>query len=196
MRKKTKYIFLCAFLFCFHSHSSEIQTNLLQVEELAEVKFVLSGHAKNVHFVKVFDGIIPVPNRYTLIASESSRHEFYGSSNQGITKDLYGHIVFGNYKKDAVFLKKLLPSDKHIKERTNKYELQVILYELHLSSGIDGKYTVVLIHDESDYMVVSDSNNKLWVTMLFVYSKSKLENQLWVDEDSIDKMKWVYPREQ
>lgn len=122
-------------------------------QELRDIENFNDGSMENIFQVKVFGHLIPIPNRYVLIASEVNQHEF---NSLGI---IIGSIDIGSHEESGFKIKQ----DRFEQIEFSENRLNVKFYRLKESgSGIDQ----IVISDGKEYFLIQDQNSELWKEMI------------------------------
>jgi hypothetical protein len=134
--------------------------------ELRGLSKISEGKADNLFFIRIFNVNLPIPNRFTLVASETDRHEFNSMTNYGTTKDLIGFIVIGSLVKDEQFINKFVPNEKFITQKLEHNNLTVRKYTVNTKYG---DLVTIFIHNNNEYLIVSDANTLFWMENINEY---------------------------
>lgn len=145
---------------------------------------VLDGKATRVFFVDVFGGPWPIPNRYEVNRYENAnppKIRLASPSNvlaQLLPSDcfyhLIGHISIGSYEKEVEPRGKAFNSKHDISTRTWKSGNLEIKVNKWKPKTRPGRVIIsVLIHNDDQFIKITDEDPKLWELMLDVHRALK-----------------------
>lgn len=137
----------------------EIETNAIEQVGVKPVPGVFN--------VALFQGQIPVPNRFLVVmAGSGGGIEFNSLNLEGPT----GVIRVGRFE---YFQSKYADKYKNLAKRElDKYGLKVVIFEPpHDVPRLAGIQTVV-IHDSNQFLLITDQNPRLWEAMLDAYGRT------------------------
>lgn len=130
--------------------------------ELAAIRASGHGESESVFFIDIFDGYMPIPNRFVPFASSpgqfNSRSIF--SSPVGSLIALSGTIQIGRF--NAENQPPSIPPDgfQLCSESTHSlYGLTVVMWEFETFSQVH-------IHDDVEFIRITDDNKQLWRAMI------------------------------
>lgn len=155
---------LCALLLSPIASCSQSDPERFDVE-LHEVRDARSGQG-NVYFVRLFDGLVPVPKRYVLIGRASGVHELNSFDLPGAHSSVSGVIRLGsldNY--EAV--RKSYSADRFKVTETSRGRVVVERLVPIGEKGRSGSgITHVIVRGDKEFLLVADENGRLWEAML------------------------------
>jgi hypothetical protein len=169
-------LFLGQSLLLTSVHAGEC--DLYKKKELDEIRNAEKNEFESVIFVKAFDGLVLLPNRYGIFIEKSSLTSFvsppvltYLSNKKESLKKKFGcfsgNVTFGNY---VEYLKadnrrrgesgwpKLL---KKFQYKGFTVEKRIVAIE-----NADVQVTMYLVHNDKTFMQVSDTNDELWKAII------------------------------
>ena len=169
MIRKLKLIFLCVVLIvidiqmCWSesSHPEILQPFIEQ--DRKDLISSINGDVSRIFFVKIFDRLIPVPNRYVLKVNETGRHVFKSMTGETIGRALLiGTIEAGMVAKGG---------ETGFRIKQEEYEL---LYDNYDGMGVKvfkrksdlDAIKEILISDGVEYLVILDQDHELWKYMI------------------------------
>lgn len=150
--------------------------NLTFSNEVKNIDDVARGVVKGVFFIRLFDGLWPVPDRYQVYSYEKdginlhSPYDILNILNANCPVKTVGFITFGRYDKSEYSVDdKSLPRDKVTIKHDGSFTI-----EIHNVSFSERKLNYVLIHNDTQYIKISDENPNLWRVMLSVFKAINL----------------------
>ncbi len=171
MIRESKLVFLCAILIatgvpvCWSESSYPDVLRSFIEQERNDLASSINGDISRVFFVKIFDRLVPVPNRFVLIANESGRHVFRSMAGETIGRALLiGAIEAGIVAKD---------NEVGFRIKRTEYELLYNDYEgmkinIYIYKPRDNPSPIkrILVSNGNEYLIISDQNSELWKDML------------------------------
>lgn len=160
------------------------ETTPAMKEELEQIKESVPGSTKGVFFIDIFDGLMPVPDRYKILINRETRYPLRFFSPVQLDESLksspgtYGEISIGSYKK---YLKRNKADEKVAgksllkKTKMFKYGLHILTFALTKDIkdvGKAGQIIGVVIHNGKTYISIEDQNKLLWRAMLKTFSET------------------------
>lgn len=158
---------------CRYHTDSEFLTEDNNVENVAH------GIVNGVFFMRVFNGLWPIPDRYQVYGYEHesiSLHSPYDMTNMlGIDCPIktVGFISFGNY---GVY-KRIYDEKPNLHDQVTVEQIGRYTLELHHVSFVKRKLNYVLIHDDSEYIKITDENQNLWRVMFDTFKKINVQKK-------------------
>ena len=162
---------------CKNDVKNEFVPNISNINEqfANEIKLITnskrdSKQYEHVYFVKIFNGYIPIPNRFELLSEYYDYHHFE-------SKTLPGSIIIGNVNDiDVHRSSRSNDSDIEVK-RTSKYGLNITKVIPESEFKNLGKVIQVIIYGDSHYLSIVDTNDGLWEAMLNKWFESTKSEQ-------------------
>ncbi len=169
MIRKYKLIFLFVLLLstnisvCWSESSyPEILKPFIE-QDKNDLSSSINGDISKIFFIKIFDRLVPIPNRYVLKINETGRHVFKSMVGETIGRELLiGTIQAGVVVKD---------NEPGFRVKYEEYDL---LYDSYGGVGVKvfkrksdlDAIKEILIIDEAEYLIVLDQNHELWKYMI------------------------------
>jgi hypothetical protein len=138
--------------------------------ELREITAVEAGSKGDVYFVSIFNGLIPLPTRYTMLARTQSPVEFNSMVRvPAMQQELIGTITMGqcgDWSNDIENSRtaKLISTE-------SIHGLTVKSYAAANKSNVESSY--VLITDGRECLSINDTDTSLWKAMLEFYNSHR-----------------------
>lgn len=137
-----------------------------QQKELNDIEKVRQCDFSNVILLQLFDAYVPIPNTYYFSnrRSEGEFNEFSRHPWQGIYT---ASMLTGSYEKLMQSSFSTIGTEimEEFEEKDKLGELNVIKRKMKDVYSTD----VIVLHDDSEFLMVKDSNNKLWKAMVDSY---------------------------
>lgn len=141
--------------------------------EIQRINKVSQGISEGVFFVRVFDGLIAVPNRYALRVEKSDLSSFSSPPDSLFSMHLPGEaclggdLTFGDYA-DWVISDAANQNSPGWPKVVDKFDYRGLHIEKRtLPIGETSKTaTFFFIHNGSQYMSILDDNEGLWKAMI------------------------------
>ena len=182
---KLRYILVfsvCIFLMGFTFPADEEVVSKFMDEEKQEIQKIKEGEIKNVYFVRLFGGYVPIPSRFVFssVYNGSARfisraviHNdedmFEGPGDYSLTRDLSGTIVIGDMGEISM---KSGDRDSAYKKISSSnfdcYGLSVSVAKYRIPE-IEKLFSRVIISDGKRYLEIVDENQEIWRIMMDVY---------------------------
>ena len=148
------------------------------LKEAKSIDNVAHGIVNGIFFIRVFSQLWPVPDRYQVYGYEGkwvSLHSPYDIRNVldvVCSPRTVGFISFGDYKEyERVYNGKLDPHDKITLKHDGRFTI-----EIHSVLFTKRKLSYVLIHDDSEFIEITDENQDLWRVMYDTFKKINSQN--------------------
>lgn len=154
---------VAAFLFCSFAFAFPSLDESIASEE-TDMSSTDLASMRNVFFVRVFGGLMPVPNRFGVVASAVARHELTSPVlTEPRTAFLVGSIIIGRRDvsddANAEFEKILHAAESTVSKGHFKI---AFLPSSNPSNRPYASLRKFVLFNEREYVLVSDSNPKLW----------------------------------
>lgn len=139
--------------------------------ETARIRSVVYDNSKSVYFIRVFGGLIPLPDRYVLTVTSGPVLEFNSRLEVSLVPEPTGYIRAGMYQDYLDIYASQFDNRKTTDVDSRGGELEITLF--HPPEGVPAlaRINTILIHDAKQFLLISDQNPELWKAMLEVYER-------------------------
>jgi hypothetical protein len=137
-------------------------------KEIANIEAADHVGADGIFFIRIFNGLIPIPNRFVINHVTLDGIIELHSMILGTTPQIPGSITVGPYDKFASRYSNRLTKLKHTDSILSG--LHVSVYDTPKGVPIQAEEDkTIVIHDDKQFILILDQNKDLWNAMLKAY---------------------------